>query len=45
LPFRKHVFYRQNADEAIQRLDLLDAKRDALRPIASADTVVQASPP
>ena len=45
LPFRKHVFYRQNADEAIQRLDLLDARRDALRPAAPADTVAQTTPP
>lgn len=45
LPFRKHVLHRQNADEAIQRLDLLDARRDALRPVAPADTVVQTTPP
>jgi len=45
LPFRKHVLHRQNAEEAIQRLDLLDSRRDALRPVAGADTVVQATHP
>lgn len=45
LPFRKHILYRQNAEEAIQRLDLLDSRRDALRPVAGTDTVVQVTRP
>lgn len=42
LPFRKQAVRHLNADEAIQRLDVLDEKRKALRPSIASDTVVQA---
>jgi hypothetical protein len=42
LPFRKHTLQRRNAQEAVQHLDELDARRAALRPALKAPSPMQA---
>jgi hypothetical protein len=44
LPFGKHAALRRNAQETLQRLDELDARRSSLRPAQKAPSPVEGDP-